>query len=249
MGGTLEPDVQGNPLTARTDAATAALETRIGYSFTDRKLLERALSHASHPAGPRARLDSYERLEFLGDRVLALIIAKELYHRYPDAHEGELARSLAQLVRIEACAAAATAIDLGAALRLGKGERKLRLDSKTAVLGDAFEALLGALYIEAGYETAERLVLRLWEQGIGSKTQRGADAKTLLQEWAHSLGLPEPVYSDAGRTGPEHRPVFTVRALVRGFVETEGTGPTKRAAEQAAAEAMLTREGARGDAA
>jgi ribonuclease III len=246
VGDPLGPDVQRHQLSQDLEGNVAALEEQIGYVFKDRKLLERALSHRSLPAGPKARLDSYERLEFLGDRVLGLAIAGELYRRYPEENEGQLAKALATLVRVETCADVALTLRLDRCVRMGKGERKASLQNRTVVLGDVCEALLGALYLEAGFAAADALVRRLWTMKIEDCVRESADPKTMLQEWAHAKGLSEPKYSDLNRSGPQHKPVFTVLAHVEGLADSEGTGPTKRTAERAAAVAMLRREGVEG---
>lgn len=236
------PDVQRHPL--MSEDKLAALQQRLGYRFQDRSLLERALTHASAVAPDEARASSYQRLEFLGDRVLGLSVAALLYERFPDAAEGHLSRALADLVRKETCAAVAGDLGIGLALRVGKGERRNGLARKEAVLGDACEAILGAVLLDAGFETADRLIRQLWSSRlpeVGSAVT--ADPKTALQEWAHAQGLSEPRYRETGRTGPDHAPVFNVVAVIDGLANAEGAGRTKRAAERAAAEAMLAREG------
>jgi ribonuclease-3 len=246
LGHPLGPDVPGHPLSEDFAANAAALEKRIGHAFKDRRLLERALSHRSFANGSNARLESYERLEFLGDRVLGLAIANELYRRYPEVNEGQLSKALAGLVRIETCAEVALALGLDRCIRMGKGERRSSLHKRTVVLGDVCEALLGALYLDAGFAAAEELVVRMWAERFDTVVLETSDPKTMLQEWAHAKGLSEPRYFDLSRSGPQHKPVFTVRASVEGLADSEGSGPTKRAAERAAAAAMLKREGVEG---
>jgi len=223
----------------------AALEDRIGHRFADRRLLETAVTHASFLSPEDARLHSYQRLEFLGDRVLGLTVADMLYTRYPDAPEGQLSRALADLVRKETCAAVALDLDLGAALRVGKGERKTGLARKAAVLGDACEAVLAAIHLDAGFAAAAAVIERHWAARIPDiGAGRTADPKTALQEWAHTKGYTEPTYKELGRTGPDHAPRFRVMAVVPGLGPAEGEGKSKREAERAAAEAMLAREAA-----
>jgi ribonuclease-3 len=222
-----------------------ALEARIGHTFADRALLEQALTHASAVAPDEARTQSYQRLEFLGDRVLGLVVAEMLFRRFPDAPEGQMSRALADLVRKETCAAVAVEIGLGAALKVGKGERRNGLAKKIPVLGDACEALLGALMLDAGFARAEEVITALWQGRIPNlDLPATADPKTALQEWAHTKGLPEPKYVEKGRSGPDHAPRFIVAATVPGLAEAVGEGRSKRAAERAAAEAMMAREGA-----
>lgn len=223
----------------------AALEERLGHRFANRALLEMAVTHASYLSPEDARLKSYQRLEFLGDRVLGLTIANLLFTRFPEAPEGHLSRALADLVRKETCAAIAEELGLAAALRVGKGERKNGLARKLAVLGDACEAVLAAVYLDAGYDAAAGVIERHWLRRIaGIDAGRVVDPKTALQEWAHTKALPEPVYKELGRSGPDHAPRFRVAALVQGLAPSEGEGKSKREAERAAAEAMLAREAA-----
>jgi ribonuclease-3 len=221
----------------------AVLETRIGHRFADRSLLERALTHASALAPDAARLDSYQRLEFLGDRVLGLAVAGMLFARFADAPEGHLSRALADMVRKETCAAVATELDLGAVLRIGKGERRTGLARKETVLGDACEALLGAVYLDAGFQAAAALVERLWAPRLPELAAgAGPDPKTALQEWAHTQGLAEPRYLEQARSGPDHAPRFRIAAVVEGLAPAEGEGTSKRAAERDAAARLLARE-------
>lgn len=226
------------------DARLIEFQERLGHRFADISLLEQALTHVSHEGGGAGR--SYQRLEFLGDRVLGLAIADMLFAQFPQAPEGQLSRALADLVRKETCAAVAEAIGIGANLRMGKGERKSGLARKTAVLGDACEAVLGAVYVDAGFVVADGVVRRLWAERLPDMQSAGADPKTMLQEWAHTKGLAEPRYVETGRSGPDHAPVFQVTATLDGLAPSEGQGRSKRLAERAAAEAMLKREGVAG---
>lgn len=227
------------------DAGLSELQERLGHRFSNLGLLEQALTHVSHSVnGDRGA--SYQRLEFLGDRVLGLAIADMLFRRFPEAPEGQLSRALADLVRKETCASVGEAIGIGPNLRMGKGERKSGLARKTAVLGDACEAVLGAIYVDAGHAAADAVVRRLWADSMPDVQTAGADPKTMLQEWAHTKGLSEPRYAEIDRTGPDHAPVFRVMATVGGIAPCEGQGRSKRLAERAAAEAMLAREGVTG---
>lgn len=217
----------------------AEFEDRIGYRFKDAALLEQALTHISALSGPRNRAGSYQRLEFLGDHVLGLVISDMLFRAFPKADEGEMSRRLADLVRKEACADVARAIDLGAAIRLGASESNAGGRGRTAILADVCEALVGAVYVDGGYQAASDLIARLWEQRMRTPVRPLRDAKTVLQEWAQARGLPLPRYSEVGRSGPPHEPVFTIAAEVEGRTPQVGRGRSKRAAEQDAAGRLL----------
>jgi ribonuclease III len=218
------------------------LEERIGYRFKDGALLDCALTHISALKGSRNRAGSYQRLEFLGDHVLGLVISDVLFRAFPKADEGELSRRLADLVRKETCAEIAVTIELGAAIKLGSSEANAGGRKRPAILADVCEALIGAVYLDGGYPAADGLVERLWQVRIQAKAQPVRDSKTVLQEWAQARGLPTPVYREVARIGPDHSPVFCVAVQLPNFAPTEGSGRSKRAAEQAAATAMLARE-------
>jgi ribonuclease III len=215
-----------------------AFSGRLGHEFRNPELLLRAVTHASL-SGP-TRPDN-QRLEFLGDRVLGLVMAEALLTADPDATEGRLAPRYNALVRKETCADVARGVGLGDVLKLGRSEMMSGGRRKDALLGDAMEAVIAAVYLDAGFEAAQAVVLRLWGARIGAVDADARDAKTALQEWAQARGLPPPVYTEEGREGPDHQPVFTV--LVRlGNGETErAAAGTKRQAEQAAAKALLER--------
>lgn len=230
----------------RPSAAINALEKTVGYRFKDRELLNRSLTHISALAGGN-RANSYQRLEFLGDHVLGVVISDLLFRAFPKADEGELSRRLADLVRREACADVARAIDLGAALRLGASEASAGGRLRTAILADVCEALVGAVYLDGGYKEAAKLVERLWGERMRAPARPLRDAKTVLQEWAQARGLPTPTYREVERTGPHHDPEFRVAVNLPNREPAEGLGRSKRAAEQAAAAAMLKREGVRAD--
>jgi ribonuclease-3 len=225
-------------------AAVEDLERRIGHSFADRELLERALTHASVGDGAR-EVRHNERLEFLGDRVLNLCAAERLMALDPDAREGEMSRRLASLVNYHACARAAERAGLPSALRLSASATKIGARKSDAVLGDACEALIAALYIDGGLETARAFFERFWaEEFPHVDAPRAKDPKTQLQEWAQGQGLPLPAYEVTGREGPAHAPVFTVEVRVKGLEPERGEGGSRQAAEKAAAQAMLIkREG------
>jgi ribonuclease-3 len=220
-----------------------SLEERIGYRFADAALLDSALSHISALKGARNRAASYQRLEFLGDHVLGLVISDMLFRAFPKADEGELSRRLADLVRKETCAEIARTIDLGAAIRLGASEVNAGGRTRPAILADVCEALIGAAYLDGGFPAAASLVGRLWQARLQTKAQPLRDPKTVLQEWAQARGLPTPVYREIARSGPDHDPQFRVAVQLPDFAPAEGSGRSKRGAEQAAAAAMMKREG------
>jgi len=233
---------------SRKAKARDELEGRIGYSFADKAILDRALTHvsASHRQG---RGGSYQRLEFLGDHVLGLVVSDMLYRAFPKGDEGDLSRRLADLVRRDTCADIARAIDLGAALKLGNSESNAGGRRRTATLADACEALIGAVFVDGGYPAAAALIERLWRERMLKVPRPLRDPKTMLQEWAQGRGLPTPAYHEVERTGPDHNPKFRVAVELADRAPAEGIGASKRAAEQAAAAAMLTREGVAMDAA
>ncbi|MGA8172104.1 MAG: ribonuclease III [Methylocystis sp.] len=218
----------------------SGLESRIGYRFADRSLLKRALTHVSAAS---SRADSYERMEFLGDRVLGLGVAHMLIGAYGEESEGLLSRRLAALVRKETCAEVARDWGVGPLIRLGDGEAQTGGRDKNAILGDICEAIIGAVFLDAGAQAAERLVRSAFGHRMTTPGRALQDAKTSLQEWAQGRRLQAPNYRLSGRSGPDHAPFFEVTVEVEGFPAALGTGASKRAAEQAAAEAFLTREG------
>ena len=223
-----------------------ALEDRIGYKFADKDLLERALTHISALSGGN-RAASYQRLEFLGDHVLGLVISDMLYRAFPKANEGELSRRLADLVRKETCAEVARAMDLGPVLKLGNSESHAGGRRRTTILADVCEALVGAAFIDGGYNAADELIMRFWKERMLKPLRPLRDPKTILQEWAQARGLPTPAYRELARTGPHHDPEFRVAVVLPDRPPAEGIGSSKRAAEQAAAAAMLTRVGVPAD--
>ena len=223
----------------RSPAALGELYERIGYKVGDRQLLDRALTHASH-GGPGHTKD-YERLEFLGDRVLALAAAEELYRRFPDIGEGDLSRRLNLLVRQESCTEVAQNLGLGAYIRWGT--RTSDIATNPRVLADACEALIAAIYLDGGLEPARNFILRHWHDLFERAAAVGKDPKTALQEWALAKALPVPMYYEEARSGPDHLPVFVMMVEVEGYEPTPGEGPSKRAAEQTAAQSFLQREG------
>ena len=222
--------------------STSALEERIGHRFADPILLEHALTHVSGVGGRSKRTDSYQRLEFLGDHVLGLVISELLFQSFPKAEEGELSRRLADLVRRDACAEAAVAMDLGPHIKLGSSEAQSGGRKKTAILADVCEAVIGAAFLDGGYEAASKLIDKYWRTRMLEPNRPLRDAKTMLQEWAQGRGLPPPLYREVERSGPDHKPHFKISVELPGFAAAEGRGTSKRDAEQAAAAEMLTRE-------
>lgn len=209
---------------------------RLGHEFTKPEFLIEATTHPSfHSVGCL----NNQRLEFLGDRVLGLIIAQNLLNKDKDAPEGALAPRLNALVRKETCAEIADRIDLGAALKLGRSERLSGGRKKTAILGDAMEAVIAAVYLDAGFKAARDLVLRLWADHIDTTKVDARDAKTTLQEWAQAHKMPPPDYIETHRTGPDHAPVFTVEARLMDGQVAQASASSKRQAQQIAAQKLL----------
>ncbi|MDP4024110.1 ribonuclease III [Methylobacterium sp. NEAU 140] len=216
------------------------LEARIGHAFADRDLLVRALTHTSKATG---RGGSYQRLEFLGDRVLGLAVADCLYAAFPEADEGDLSRRLAGLVRRESCAGVAASWEVGPHLILGQGEVMGGGRRNQTILADVCEAILGAIYQDAGFAAARAVVEAHFRPSALSASPRGRDAKSALQEWAMGRSLPIPLYAVVERTGPDHAPRFRIAVQVEGLEPGLGEGASKRVAEQEAARAVLEREG------
>jgi ribonuclease-3 len=215
----------------------AALEEKLGHRFADPALLKRALTHAS-----AASTLSNERLEFLGDRVLGLVVAETLHARYPHESEGPLTVRLHALVRAEACAKVAEAVELPAYVHLaGPGFDSPR--ARAAILSDVCEAVIAALYLDGGMAASRAFIGRHWAEmfddpSLGAEMR---DAKTRLQEWAQGRGLPPPTYRETGRIGPAHAPHFVIEASVEGMAPETGEGGSKREAEQDAAAKLLAR--------
>lgn len=225
---------------ARAKVDLAALEESVGHRFADQSLLRWALTHVSASS---QRPESYERLEFLGDRVLGLAVAHMLYEAFPGESEGELSRRLAALVRKETCAEVAEIWGVGPYMRLGEGEAQTGGRKKRAILGDVCEAIIGAVFLDGGADAAGRVV----RGGFGPKMLEAGrdlrDAKTALQEWAQARRLPPPRYRLIARSGPDHAPSFEMAVDIEGFESAGGAGASKRVAEQAAAAAFMAREG------
>ena len=222
----------------KLSADIAGFQDRIGHRFGDPALLLRALTHSSRSSANRG---DNQRLEFLGDRVLGLVIAEKLLSDDAGASEGQLAPRFNALVRKEACADVARAVDLGAVLKLGRSEMMSGGRRKQALLGDAMEAVIAAVYLDAGLDTARDMILRLWGKRIVAVEKDARDPKTALQEWAQARGMALPQYTQVGRSGPDHAPVFEIEVrLADGHTATASAG-SKRQAEQAAAQALLER--------
>lgn len=214
------------------------LEAAIGYSFSDQSLLDRAMTHASAISDKTARF-SYERLEFLGDRVLGLVIAEFLYRKFEGEPEGGLAPRLNLLVRKEACADASLRLGLDRYLILDQAEEKAGGRQKTSILADICEALLGAIYLEGGLKPARSVIEKAWAPMLKGLGKRPKDPKSTLQEWAQGSGFDTPTYEIVGRVGPDHAPEFAAKVHVGEFEPVEGRGPTKQEAQRDAARRLL----------
>jgi len=217
------------------------LEASLGHEFGSSDLLLRALTHASAVNSADAG-KTYQRLEFLGDRVLGLVIADMLVERFPDAPEGELSRRLAKLVSRETCTEVAGDMQLARHIKVGGG-RKGRSPATPSVLADACEAVIAAVYRDGGLAAAQRMIARYWAPRIESMSGPLRDAKTALQEWAHQRGADTPSYGEVSRSGPDHAPEFEVEVSLGKIAPGRGKGRSKREAEQEAAAMVLRREG------
>ena len=218
----------------------------LGHGFSDPDLLRTALTHPSaltRRAGkgaPRQRGgQDNQRLEFLGDRVLGLVVAEMLYRTFGKEDEGDMAKRLAALVRQEGLAHVARSIDLGRHLILSRGEAEGGGRDNAATLADACEAIIGAIYLDAGLEAARKFVERHWAALVAADEAPPQDAKTALQEWAQAAGLPLPIYQVVEFSGPPHDPTFTVEVRVSGKRAAKASGKSKRSAEQAAAASLI----------
>jgi ribonuclease-3 len=222
----------------RLAADLKALEARIGHSFTTPELLVRAVTHAS--LSSQTRPDN-QRLEFLGDRVLGLVMAEALLEADPAASEGQLAPRFNAMVRKETCADVARVIGLGDVMKLGRSEMLSGGRRKEALLGDAMEALIAAVYLDGGFDAARSLILALWAERIGTVDHDARDPKTALQEWAQARGMTPPSYTQTGRSGPDHQPIFTVEVVLDNGAREMAQAGSKRIAEQQAARTLLAR--------
>jgi ribonuclease-3 len=215
-----------------------AFQERIGHNFNRPDLLVRALTHPSVSSATR---QDNQRLEFLGDRVLGLVMATALLEHDKTASEGQLAPRFNALVRKEACADVAREIDLGAVLKLGRSEMMSGGRRKQALLGDAMEAVIAAVYKDAGFEAAQAMILRLWGDRVGAVEEDARDPKTALQEYVQARRQNPPAYVQIAREGPDHQPIFTIAVRLEDGTEEQASAGSKRQAEQAAAKALLTR--------
>ena len=234
-------------------ADVTELEKTLNYKFTNQGLLKSALTHSSTTSANKnknksQKLDAKkndednERLEFLGDRVLGLSISSLLIKLYPEDEEGDLARRYNHLVRRETCTEIAKDLNLGKYLILSLAEERSGGREKATILANAMEALLGAVFIDSGYEAADKIIKNFWQEQISKGVQVSLDAKTALQEWAQGQGLDLPKYSQLDRTGPDHNPIFETSVLVEGVGEASGKGSSKRIAEQMAAKNLLEKQ-------
>lgn len=211
-----------------------ALQHKIGYHFKQPELLQLALTHPSND-----KSENNQRLEFLGDSVLGMVIAELLYDLFPDEQEGELARRLSSLVRGETCAKVASSIALGDAILMSAGEASTGGRESTSNLEDALEALIAAIYLDGGLGAAKQFILPHWRPLAEKAITAPKDSKTALQEWAQARGLPIPTYTVTHQTGSAHAPEFTIEVAVEGCGAVSAMGGSKRAAEQEAARLLL----------
>jgi ribonuclease-3 len=223
-------------MSAEPEDRLARLAETLGHRFADPSLLRLALTHSS---ASRRGLAANERLEFLGDRVLGLAVAGLLYRRFAGEEEGDLARRFAVLVSRESLAQVAGQIGLAPYLSLARGEEDSGGRGNPAILADACEAVIAALYLDGGLDAAKRFIEREWASLVEQDRQPPQDAKTALQEWAQAEGRKLPSYVVVASEGPAHDPLFTVEVRVEGLAPATGAGRSKRAAEQAAAAEAL----------
>ncbi len=228
------PVFQGNQLSIST--ATLELEHRLGHKFANKELLNQALTHASMTTTQKT---DNQRLEFLGDRILGLVIAEALFLDDPSANEGKLAPRLNALVRKETCAEIAAELQVGAALRMGRSEMQSGGRRKMALLGDAMEAIIAAIYLDAGFDAARSAVLRFWGKRVSNADAFSFDPKSALQEWAQGRGLQPPEYIEISRKGPDHNPVFVIKATLENGASAQAEAASKKSAQVLAAQALL----------
>jgi len=215
-----------------------AFSVRIGHEFSNPELLRRALTHPSISSASRP---DNQRLEFLGDRVLGLVMAEALLRADEAASEGQLAPRFNALVRKEACADIARDVALGDVLKLGRSEMLSGGRRKDALLADAMEAVIAAVYSDAGFDAARDMILRLWGARIANVKDDARDPKTALQEWAQARGQTPPAYVEQARSGPPHAPVFTIEVQLSDGAAAQASAGSKRQAEQKAARLLLDR--------
>lgn len=222
----------------KLSGALRDFQDRLGHVFTKPDHLIRAVTHSSMSTPHR---DDNQRLEFLGDRVLGLVMSEALLNADVNAPEGLLAPRFNALVRKETCADVARQIDLGAVLKLGRSEMLTGGRRKEALLADAMEAVIAAIYVDAGFDVARERVVAMWGARITDVEEDARDPKTALQEWAQGQGEPPPAYVEVDRTGPDHAPMFTIEVRLQSGATDKAQAPSKRQAEQAAAKSLLDR--------
>lgn len=212
-----------------------ALEQRIGHNFKDTSLLQMALTHSSTGAA-----NNYERLEFLGDRVLGLVIAELLYARFPHEAEGDLAKRLAALVQGSFLAEIAVEIELGSYIKFSESEAQAGGAANENILADVFESVIGALYLDGGFDKCQGLISTLWADRLDVMKKPPQHPKTTLQEWAQGQNLPLPAYDIVAQHGPDHAPIFEIELRVEGHGALKAQGRSRQAAEKQAAEDFIT---------
>lgn len=218
------------------------LEQRLGIAFSNKGLLDQALTHTSALSPNKRIAQSYQRLEFLGDRVLGLVIVDMLISSFAKADEGELSIRLNALVRRETCAAVANDLGVSDFIRLGESEARAGGAKKQAILADICESLVGAIYLDQGLAAAQQFVVKHWGTRLSTNVRAVRDAKTALQEWMQAQAKPAPQYIEQSRTGPDHAPLFVIRAELEGLAPETAEGTSKKVAEHRAAEKILLRE-------
>lgn len=210
------------------------LEELIGYSFQDKALLHTAMTHSSTGAH-----NNYERLEFLGDRVLGLVVSEILYEKFDNEKEGDLAKRLASLVQGSWLAKVAEDIHLGDYMSFSVSEREAGGDHNENILSDGMESLIGALYLDADLKTCRDFIEKIWGDAFYQMKKPPQHPKTALQEWAQGKGLPVPSYKIVGQSGPDHAPLFDIEVSVSGYAAVSAQGRSRQLAEKAAAKAFL----------
>lgn len=215
------------------EISLAVFQDRLGYHFKNSEYLERALTHSSRG------VENYERLEFLGDRVLGLVIAEILYRSFPFEKEGALARRHSALACTETLAKTARELDIPGVVIASSAELASGGNKQDNLLADCMEAIIGAIFIDNGYIPCQEVITSLWGDKIYTLLQPPVDSKTALQEWAQARGLPIPIYEITERSGPDHAPQFKVRVTIEGQTQIDAVGSSRRAAEKLAAQMML----------
>ena len=236
LGMAFEPLLHGDRV--KLSSQLRSFQDRLGHTFATPEHLIRSVTHSSMSTPHR---DDNQRLEFLGDRVLGLVMSEALLNADPNASEGLLAPRFNALVRKETCADVARQIDLGAVLKLGRSEMLTGGRRKEALLADGMEAVIAAVYLDAGFDVARTLITTLWGDRITNVEADARDPKTALQEWAQGQGEPPPKYTEVARSGPDHAPIFTIQVQLLSGAHEQADAPSKRQAEQAAAKTLLAR--------